>query len=150
MRVLIVGSARARARVRAALGDADIDIVGEADSLAVARASSIEVDGYLVARDDPFADDDDDADGIALEPLTRDDDDLGRLAVAHDRDGRGHADVSVGEVTMKIVDAGNRFAVERHDQIARAQTGDFRRARWFHRSHENAAARGGALRAISR
>lgn len=48
MRVLLVGTDRERARLRARLG-ASVEIVGEFATLAEARASRLAVDGVLVA-----------------------------------------------------------------------------------------------------
>jgi DNA-binding NarL/FixJ family response regulator len=50
MRVLLVGSAPQRARLRAQ-ANGSIDVAGEFDSLAAARASEIDSDGILVAPD---------------------------------------------------------------------------------------------------
>jgi len=50
MRVLLVGSPLARARLRARL-DGSMDVVGEFDSLAAARASDSESDAILVTPD---------------------------------------------------------------------------------------------------
>jgi DNA-binding NarL/FixJ family response regulator len=75
MRVLLVGPASERARVRAQL-DRSIDVAGEFGTLAEARASGIDADAMLVApvhrqtgRDpqDPLDNLDD---GAAAEPLT--------------------------------------------------------------------------------
>jgi DNA-binding NarL/FixJ family response regulator len=50
MRVLLVGSAAGRARLRSQ-ANGWIDVAGEFDSLAAARASDIDHDGILVAHD---------------------------------------------------------------------------------------------------
>ncbi len=63
MRVLLVGSAAARARVRAQM-NGSIQIVAEYGTLASARAASIDADGILVA--DRRARDDDE-DGLFVE-----------------------------------------------------------------------------------
>ena len=51
MRVLLVGSASSRTRIRAQLAAASIDVVAEFPSLAAARASEIESDGIVVSPD---------------------------------------------------------------------------------------------------
>ena len=65
MRVLLVGSPSGRARVRAQLNGAAIDIVGEFGSMAAARTADLDSDGILLAPDASH----DDADAI-VEPLT--------------------------------------------------------------------------------
>jgi DNA-binding NarL/FixJ family response regulator len=68
MRVLLVGSSAERARLRAQ-ANGSIDVAGEFDSLAAARAADIEHDGILIAHDaadEPDAEDEDRFD----EPLT--------------------------------------------------------------------------------
>jgi len=67
MRVLLVGSPAERARLRAQ-ANGSIDVAGEFDSLAAARASEIDSDGILVTPDASEASDaeEDDFD----EPLT--------------------------------------------------------------------------------
>jgi DNA-binding NarL/FixJ family response regulator len=65
MRVLLIGSPAARRRIRLDL-NGSIDIVAEFDSLAAARASTIEADALLVA--DGFHRDE--AAPAAEEPLT--------------------------------------------------------------------------------
>jgi DNA-binding NarL/FixJ family response regulator len=49
MRVLLVGSSTGRARTRAQLVAADIEVVEEFASLAAARASGSDVDGIVIA-----------------------------------------------------------------------------------------------------
>ena len=49
MRLLLVGSANQRVRLRAELDETAITVVGEFATLAQARASGIEADGVLVA-----------------------------------------------------------------------------------------------------
>jgi len=49
MRVILVGRAQARRRLRAGLDEAHIEIAGEFDSLAAARAAAIEADAVLLA-----------------------------------------------------------------------------------------------------
>jgi DNA-binding CsgD family transcriptional regulator len=78
MRVVLVGSALDRARIRAALGDASIDVVGEAPTLADAHA--LEADAIIMAHgdregsetDEPLSSDDalDADDPVYREPLT--------------------------------------------------------------------------------
>ena len=67
MRVLLVGSAAARARVRAQM-NGSMQIVAEYGTLASARAASIDADGILVA--DRRARDDDEAGPFVEEALT--------------------------------------------------------------------------------
>jgi DNA-binding NarL/FixJ family response regulator len=73
MRVVLVGSASERARLRAEMDRAAIDVVGEYASLAAARAAGVDADAILVgARDSPGRRSDDELgelDTIA-EPLT--------------------------------------------------------------------------------
>src|SRR5262245_16523363 len=65
MRVLLVGSPAARARLRAQLNGAAIDVIGEFGSMAAARAADLDSDGILLAPD--AAHDEDDR---LVEPLT--------------------------------------------------------------------------------
>lgn len=51
MRLVLVGSAAERARLRAALAEAGIEVVGEAPTLAAARSEGLDPDGYLVTPD---------------------------------------------------------------------------------------------------
>ncbi len=64
MRVIVIGSAPARARLMASLPDG-IEVVGEARTLADARETGVEADGWLLAA--PAPDDDEDR---PVEPLT--------------------------------------------------------------------------------
>jgi DNA-binding NarL/FixJ family response regulator len=64
MRVVLVGSPAERARLRAQLDGASIDIVGEFTSLAAAEDSALNADAVLSARRRP-----DDAPAL-VEPLT--------------------------------------------------------------------------------
>lgn len=66
MRVILVGSDRARARVRA-LTNGSLAIVGEAPSLAAARATARGADAWLMAVDDEG---DRANDPLSVEPLT--------------------------------------------------------------------------------
>jgi len=56
MRVLLVGSASGRARLRAGLAATSIDVAAEFASLAAARASDVEHDAIIVSPDGPFDD----------------------------------------------------------------------------------------------
>lgn len=67
MRVLLVGSQLERSRLRSQ-ANGSIDVAGEFDSLAAARASDIDHDGILVAHD--AADADADEEDRFDEPLT--------------------------------------------------------------------------------
>lgn len=51
MRVMLVGSAAARARARPGLDAASVEIVGEAVTLAEARAAAGDVDAFVVVPD---------------------------------------------------------------------------------------------------
>ena len=51
MRVVLIGSAAARARVRPQLAAAGIEVAGEAATLAEARAAGVAVDAFVVAPD---------------------------------------------------------------------------------------------------
>ncbi len=53
MRVLLVGSASSRTRIRAQLAAASIDVVAEFSSLAAARDSSLESDAIIVSPGTP-------------------------------------------------------------------------------------------------
>jgi len=53
MRVILVGPPEARARLRVALANSRLDIVGEALTLASARAADFEADGFFFAPGDP-------------------------------------------------------------------------------------------------
>jgi len=68
VRVILVGSARRRADLRAQL-DGTFDIAGEFSSLALANASGLDVDGILIAPDHGEDRDRASADEVA-EPLT--------------------------------------------------------------------------------
>jgi DNA-binding NarL/FixJ family response regulator len=52
MRVILVGRAGARSRLRAELATAGLDIVGEAPTIEAARSFDLEVDAFLVAPAD--------------------------------------------------------------------------------------------------
>jgi DNA-binding NarL/FixJ family response regulator len=64
MRIVLIGSATARARLSATLPDG-IEVAGEARTLADARDAGVEADGWLIAT--PEADDEAEE---AVEPLT--------------------------------------------------------------------------------
>lgn len=51
MRVILVGSAGERARLRSRIADAGFVVVGEAPTLAAAQASTVEAEALLVARE---------------------------------------------------------------------------------------------------
>jgi DNA-binding NarL/FixJ family response regulator len=69
MRVLLVGSASSRARMRAQLAAAAIDVVAEFGSLAAARESDLESDAIIVSTQAP-ADDSHVEDDLKIDPLT--------------------------------------------------------------------------------
>src|SRR5262245_61225645 len=58
MRIIVVGRATDRARLRVQLNEARIDIVGEFETLAEARRSSISADGIILAGRSSSAGDD--------------------------------------------------------------------------------------------
>jgi len=77
MRVLLVGSASSRARIRAQLAAASIDVVAEFSSLAAARSSDIESDAIIVSSgtsidpsrvEDGRNGDDDSEDDLKIDP----------------------------------------------------------------------------------
>jgi len=51
MRVLLVGSPPDRARLRAKLGSAAVEVVAEFSTLAAARAADLDYDGIMIAGD---------------------------------------------------------------------------------------------------
>jgi DNA-binding NarL/FixJ family response regulator len=67
MRVVLVGPADARLRLRALLSD-DIDVVGEAANLGAARSAAPEADAWLIAPD--ARSNGTEADGFQAESLT--------------------------------------------------------------------------------
>jgi DNA-binding NarL/FixJ family response regulator len=69
VRVVLVGSAADRARLRAVLARAEIEVIGEAPTIAAARAAGYFADAYLVSPT-PNADRRPIAD-VEEEPLTR-------------------------------------------------------------------------------
>jgi DNA-binding NarL/FixJ family response regulator len=79
MRVLLVGSASSRARIRTQLAAVSIDVVAEFSSLAAARSSDIESDAIIVSpgtpTDNSLAEDvrngdDDSEEDLRIDPLT--------------------------------------------------------------------------------
>lgn len=79
MRVLLVGSASSRARIRAQLAAASIDVVAEFGSLAAARDSDIESDAIILSPatsndsshvEDGRNGDDDSEDDLKIDALT--------------------------------------------------------------------------------
>ena len=65
VRVVLIGTADERARLRARMNGAALDVVGEFPTLAAARAADVDADAVMLA-DDRAPDDDE----IAAEPLT--------------------------------------------------------------------------------
>jgi DNA-binding NarL/FixJ family response regulator len=82
MRVVLIGSPAERARLRASIRESDLEIAGEAGTMAEARAGGFEADAYMVAPSNGRAGRNaDDRDTIPLEALTpRELDVLGLLA----------------------------------------------------------------------
>ena len=71
MRVVVVGNAESRRRLRDSLAGMAVDIVGEFETLERARSSGIDADAYLVAPDDrPRRFMEHAPDDALLEPLT--------------------------------------------------------------------------------
>lgn len=70
MRVLLVGDAAGRARLRASLAAASIDVVGEFSSVAAARASDLDHDAIMLARPRSDGASARQADDEIVEPLT--------------------------------------------------------------------------------
>ena len=68
MRVILVGPLDARGRLRHELASGDIDVLGEAATLATARASDVAPDAYLLAASSTGRSPD--ADEAFSEPLT--------------------------------------------------------------------------------
>ena len=70
MRIVLVGRQEDRARLRAGLVDSGLEIVGEAPTLAEARAAGVAGDAFVLAG--PASDVNDRFDGVAVadEPLT--------------------------------------------------------------------------------
>lgn len=66
MRIVLVGPAAGRSRLRAELDDALIEVVGEYSTLASATAAGLDADGILMVPEPPPDDDD----VAAVEPLT--------------------------------------------------------------------------------
>ena len=66
MRVVLVGRASDRDRLRAELAESGLEIVAEAPTLAAARAGGVRADAYVVATAEP----DDDRERMPGEPLT--------------------------------------------------------------------------------
>ena len=70
MRVLLVGSAADRARLRPQLDEAGIEIAGEFATLAAARAASLDADAIVLAEPDEREGFSGADDGDLVEPLT--------------------------------------------------------------------------------
>jgi DNA-binding CsgD family transcriptional regulator len=68
MRVVIIGSATARARLTASLPDG-IEVVGEARTLAEAREAGVDSDGWLLAAPEPDDEDDDPVEALTAREL---------------------------------------------------------------------------------
>jgi two-component system, NarL family, nitrate/nitrite response regulator NarL len=70
MRVVLVGKAADRDRLRADLAETGLELIGEAATIAEAQAGGWIADAFLVARREPSSAEDDQQ-GAIEEPLTR-------------------------------------------------------------------------------
>jgi DNA-binding NarL/FixJ family response regulator len=68
MRVILIGTSQARARLTASLPDG-IEVVGEARTLAEAREAGVEADGWLLAAPEPDDEDDDPVEALSAREL---------------------------------------------------------------------------------
>jgi DNA-binding NarL/FixJ family response regulator len=82
LRIVLIGADRARTRLRRALSDAGVDVAGEADTLAAAKALDLDADAFVLsAHMRADGDIDTSADPLPIEPLTaREQEVLERLA----------------------------------------------------------------------
>lgn len=115
MRVLLVGSAAERARLRAQLADRQLEIAGEFPTLAAARAAPIGADAILVtARSE---------DGVIAEPLTPREIEVLELLVEGLPNKGIAARLGISDQTVKFHVAaicGKLGAVNRTDAVRRA------------------------------
>jgi DNA-binding NarL/FixJ family response regulator len=123
MRISIVGSPAARARLRAKL-DASIEVVAEYPTLADARAAAIDADGILMAGHLPaVAVDATAADDTIDEPLTARELDVLALMAEGLTNKRIAERLAISDQTVKFhvaAIAGKLGAVNRTDAVRRA------------------------------
>jgi DNA-binding NarL/FixJ family response regulator len=120
MRVLLVGSAPERARLRAAAAasgaSGTVDIVGEFPTLGLARAAAIDVDGILLPARTAER-------GVPDEPLTRREIDVLELLVEGLSNKTIAARLGISDQTVKFhvaAIAGKLGAANRTDAVRRA------------------------------
>ena len=118
MKVILIGPADTRARLRAQLNGA-VSVAGEFPTLAAAQASDVDADGMLFSPPPAAADDED----APLEALTRRETQVLEL-LAEGLPNRGIADrLGIAEQTVKFHVAailGKLVAANRTDAVRRA------------------------------
>src|SRR6266513_3063252 len=85
--------------------------------------------------------------GLGFSSLRGGNRELQAFRFAHYRDRRHSADALAVEQTVEIVDAVHRLRIERHDDVARLQSGAAGRAPAFHRREQHPAGLNQAMRA---
>jgi two-component system nitrate/nitrite response regulator NarL len=98
VRVVLIGDARARQRLRAQLADV-VEIAGESPSLDAARVAGVEADAWLVAPDPVVAQDDED---VHVEPLTPRESDVLELLVQGLSNRAIAATLGISDQTVKF------------------------------------------------
>jgi two-component system, NarL family, response regulator YdfI len=129
MRVVLIGAAAERARLRAELRRSGIEIAGEAASIAEARAADHEADALLLAESNGrverslVRDSDENPDGVPEEPLTpREIEVLGLIAEGLPNKAiAGRLDISDQTVKFHVASIyGKLGAANRTDAVRRA------------------------------